>query len=768
VRADLPGIDMDAQGLALWRNGGAALAVFLAASAPGMTEPKAGEYEVRPAGEPLEEIIVTARRREEPLLEVPVAVSVFSQPELERRRISELANLQYAAPSLVITTDQTNRATALIAMRGQFEPMSVPTLDPTVGVYLDGVYIARITGANLRLIDMERVEVLRGPQGTLFGRNTIGGAINLVTRAPSSELEGYVAAGAGNYNRRELTGVVNLPMAEGRHALRLVAAHWRHDGFGRSELLDRELNDDHTNFARAQLLLAPATGWELKLAVDYTRFENGGQLWTLLDTGPGADRVTAASGRPEDDIRNYVDPLSLRALANRAGSVDTRVEGASVTLTRFGPRWTFQSATAGRRLDSDAEQVDQDGTPYDLGAVIQRRDEQDQFSQEFQFSGHSPGERLDWMLGVHYFVERALHEQEFLFFNPLLEDWIVNLPDGSVRNDSIAAYAQLGYALSPRLRITAGLRALEDGRQLTSRNALRVEGVEICRLAESLRDAPDICRATLPTTRFRYTPYHLGLDFAPRPRALVYGKLSRGHRSGGYNFRAATETDLTPFGPERVTAWEAGARAEFLDGRLRVDLALFRSQFDDIQLIQTRFTEADAQINFFVQNGGEARIDGGELEVMARLGDLRLSGALGVVDARYTRLRPGVVQVTRDSKFLHTPKATAAAMADWAIHTGFGEVNLNVEYSWRDDVPFWYEPSSPARQPAYGLWNAGIQRRPAVSGICFGLWGRNLADKRYITRALNTGVFINAAPGDPRTWGANFRFPCRRAPHRRS
>jgi iron complex outermembrane recepter protein len=751
---------MHAQGLALWRNGGAGLAMFLVASAPGMTEPNAGENEARPAGDPLEEIIVTARRREEPLLEVPVAVSVFSQPELERRRVTELANLQYAAPSLVITTDQTNRATALVGMRGQFEPGSVPSLDPTVGVYLDGVYIARITGANLRLIDMERVEVLRGPQGTLFGRNTIGGAINLVTRAPSSELEGYVEAGAGNYNRRELTGVINLPLAEGQHALRLVAAHWRHEGFGRSELLDRELNDDHTNFARAQLRLAPTTEWELKLAVDYTRFENGGQLWTLLDTGPGADLVTAASGRPDDDIRNYIDPLSLRTMANRAGSVVTQVEGGSVTLTRFGPQWTFQSVTAGRRLNSDAEQVDQDGTPYDLAAVIHRRDEQDQFSQEVQFSSHSPGERLDWMFGVHYFVERALFEQEFLAFNPLLADWVTNLPRGSVRNDSLAAYAQLGYALSPRLRITAGLRALEDGRQLTSRNALRREGVEICRLAESLRDTPEICRATLPTARFRYTPYHLGLDFAPRPRALLYGKLSRGFRSGGYNFRAATETDLTPFGPERVTAWEAGARAEVLDGRLRADLALFRSQFDDIQLLQRKFVDAVGESHLFVQNGGEARIDGGELEVAARLGDLRLIGAVGVVDARYTRLRPEVIEVTRDSKFLLTPKATAAAAADLTIHTGFGGVNLHLEYSWRDDVPFWYEPSSTLRQPAYGLWNAGIRLRPSASGYCFRLWGRNLADKRHITRALTTGVSINAAPGDPRSWGANFRYPC--------
>jgi iron complex outermembrane receptor protein len=733
----------------------------LAASIVGLTPAGAPAKERASDATPLaqlEEIVVTARRREEPLHEVPIAVSVFTQPELEQRQIVELAGLQYAAPNLAITTDQTNRSTALIAMRGQFEPGSVPTLDSTVGLYLDGVYIARITGANLRLIDMERVEVLRGPQGTLFGRNTIGGAISLVTAPPSSNPEGYVEAVIGDYDRRELTGVVNLPIGKGRHALRVVAAHAEHDGYGRSILLGRGLNDDNTDFVRAQLRTTPAEGWELTLSADYTGFENSGQTWSLMAASPASSRVTAASGNPGDDLQNYVDPLALDVMANRVGSVRSTTSGASATLTYESSRWTFKSITADRRLDSLARDSDQDGTPYDLAAVLWRDDEQEQFSQELQIAGAALDERLDWIGGLHYFEEQGVFDQRFLAFAPASASWLENLPRGSFRNDSIAAYAQLGFAISPRLRLTGGLRVNEDGRQLTSRNARGVAGVETCRLDPALRDSPDVCRATLPEREFTYVPYTLGLDFRPVPRALLYAKVSRGYRAGGYNLRGATEVDLGTFEPESVTAYEVGAKADLLDARLRIDLAVFRSRFDDIQLVQRELVGGDSLATLFIQNGGQARIDGAELELTALLGRLRLAGSLGLVDARFTRLNPNVVDVTLDSEFLNTPAATAALAADWPIPTAFGSLDMHLDYAWRDDVPFAYDPQSIARQEAYGLLNARIKARLAQTGLDLSLWVRNLTDQRYVTRALISPTFIGATPGDPRTYGLSLRY----------
>jgi iron complex outermembrane receptor protein len=712
--------------------------------------------------ERLEEVLVTARRREERLHGVPIAMSVFQQSELEQSQVDDLAGLQFVAPNLVIATDQTNRATSLIAMRGQVEPGSVPTLDPTVGLYLDGVYIARITGANLRMIDMDRVEVLRGPQGTLFGRNTIGGALNLVTQRPSADLEGHAEAVIGNHDQREIQGVVNLPFSEGSHAVRVVAAHMEHSGYGRSTLLGRDLDDDDTDFARAQLRLAPAAHWGLVLSADYTRFRNGGQLWTLLDTSPSSARVTAASGNPGDDIRNYVNPFHRAVPANRAGSVNSRTSGAVATLAFDGPLWTFKSITAGRQLESRARDVDQDATPYDLAVVLRRDDEQDQFSQEFQIFGNALEGRLEWIGGLHFFEERASFDQQFLAFEPATSSFNENLPAGDARNDSKAAYAQVVYAISPRLRVTGGLRANEDGRQLTSRNARRISGVESCTVDPALRDSPELCRATLPRREFHYLPFVVGIDFQPFRRALLYVKMSRGHRAGGYNLRGATAANLGTFDPESVSAYEVGAKADLFDDRLRVALALFQSRFEDIQLVQLEVV--GGQPNLFVQNGGEARINGGELEFTALLGRLRLNGSLGIVDARFTKLKPNVVDASLDSEFRFTPDATAALAADWTIPAYFGHVDLHLGYTWRDEVPFEYDRTSIARQEAFGVWNASVDFDIARSGLDVGLWARNLTNERYFSRALNSLTFVGATLGDPRTYGVSLRYRFGRSP----
>jgi iron complex outermembrane receptor protein len=717
--------------------------------------PDASTARAPPVAE-LEEVVVTARRREERLHDVPVAVSVLPGAELERRQVVEFNGLQYAVPNMTVTTDQTNRATTLVALRGHFEPNSVPTVDPTAGIYLDGVYIARITGANMRLLDMERAEVLRGPQGTLFGRNTIGGAINLLTHAPTPRFEGWAEAVLGNYDRRELAGVANLPLASGRGALRIVASHAEHAGFGYSTLLDRDLDDEDTDYLRARFTLAVTDSLALDLSADYTHFDNGGQLRTLLAASASSSLVTAASGHPEDDIQDYVGQFRRKVPANRAGAVSTEAGGLGLTLAYAGPSWTLRSITGARRLTGRAADNDQDATPYDLGGVLVRSDSQQQFSQELQLSGRAFDDRLQWIGGLHYFVEEATFTQSFIAFVPAASGWNENRPDGDARNDSTALYAQVSYALAPAWRLTAGVRVNRDGRQLTSRNSRIEGGVDTCTLDPDLLDEPGTCRATLPRRTFDDVPYTIGLDFRPAERTLLYGKVSRGYRAGGYNLRGATEVTLGTFGPENVTAWEVGARADLLDNRLRLDLALFRSYFDDIQLVQREVTDGPTQL--FLQNGGQARLDGGELELAALLGPVRLTGSLGLIDARFTQLDPHVIGVTPDSEFLNTPAATASLAIDVPLLVGTRRFDLHVDYAWRDDTPYSYNPASPARQEAYALWNARIAADTRWPGLQLVLWGRNLTDEQYLTRALEAGTYISSSLGDPRTWGFTLRY----------
>jgi iron complex outermembrane receptor protein len=222
--------------------------------------------------------------------------------------------------------------------------------------------------------------------------------------------------------------------------------------------------------------------------------------------------------------------------------------------------------------------------------------------------------------------------------------------------------------------------------------------------------------------------------------------------------RGTTETDLGTFEPERVTAFEIGGRAALADNRLWFSVALYRSLFDDIQLRQQVPIPGGALTLRLTQNGGEARIDGGELEVTALLGSLRLAAALGITDAKYTRLDPLVDGVTLDSNFLQTPDTTFFIAADRPIGVRFGEINLHADYSWREDIPFAYDRQSLARQDAYGLFNAMITARFDRRNLELTLWARNLADQRYIVRAVDIGTLVTAIPGDPRTFGASLRY----------
>ena len=744
-----------------WVLGGAAL-VQLCVMADALRAEVAADRQLEPSRSVLEEIVVTARRREERLLDVPISLSVLPDIALERLQIDDVGALQYAVPNMTVTPWPGTPARATITMRGQVEPDRFPTVDPAVGVYLDGVYVARMGGANLDLIDMERVEVLRGPQGTLYGRNTMGGAINLVPKRPDAVLAGALTAGAGNYDRRDLKAIVNVPLGGDGYAVRVAASHTEHSGYGRNTLLDLDLNEDDTDFLRAQLRLAPADRWDLNFSVDYTRTLADVGLVTLLAALPTTNLFPVVAGHPDDRLENYADPTARSVQADRGETGESEIRGASGVLEFELASFAVKASSAYRSLDTDDGVKDLDGTPYDLFAITGRGEDQDQWNHELQAYGDAFGDRLSWIGGLYYFEEDATFFEHFHVTNSTTLVSGELRPAGTARNESAAAYAQLVYALSPKLRITGGVRYNEDRRQLTSTNARLFDGIESCALAPELRDAPELCRATLPEREFSYSPWTIGIDLVPVPDALLYAKVSRGHRAGGYNFRAVTGTDADTFEPEQVTTYEIGTRAELFDRRLRLGLSLYRSLFEDMQVRTHVLLPNGVVFVALTQNAGEARIEGGELELEALLGPLKLSGTLGITHGEYTRIDPEALDITLDSPLLYTPETTVSFAADLPIRTAFGEIELHADYAWREDQTFAYWETL-AHQDAYGLLNAMIVARFDGRDFELQLWGKNLTDERYIDRSVDLGELVNAVPGDPRTYGAalTYRFGSR-------
>ena len=704
----------------------------------------------------LEEIVVTAQRREENAQSVPIALTAITAEQLTARQLDDVASLGHAAPNMDVAPGQANSLTAAISIRGQVEATNVPTVDPPVGLFLDGNYVARVTGANMNLVDIERVEILRGPQGTLFGRNTIGGAINIVPNKPEKALSGSVETLFGNYDQLRLTGVLNTPVLGGDAAFRIAAQHAEHSGFARTVVLDRDLNDDDTDFIRAQFRLAPEDRWDVNLSFDYSNTSTSNQWITLLAAGPPATLVPAAAGRPDDSLENYRDPLTRRTHASYAGGFDSRARGISATVTYPIASHMLRAIAAFRDLDLTIVGTDLDGTPYDLATQLRQEQAERQESYELQWLGEAFDGRFEWTGGLYDFEERVSRLGRANNLAPL--STIEDSTSGDVRNESRSVYLQIAANLSSDVRLQAGARHVEDKRQLTSFNSRWDQGVQLCSLDPSLIDSPDSCQATLPAREFDYVPLNVSVDYAPADRLMMYAKYSRGQRAGGYNFRVTDLVSTLPFEPETVDAYELGLKSDLFDRGLRMNLALFRTDYDDIQLAQMVLDQLQRPTVVTV-NAGAARIEGGEVEFTAQLGRTVLAMGLGHIDARYTRLEPGVIDVELDSEFRHTPAWTLSAAFDVPLEFRSAAFNLHADYSWRDEVFYGGHPL--ARQGDFGLVNARVSTRFANSGLEITVWCRNLADTRYMARALPPGNGVmRALPGDPRTFGATvgYRF----------
>lgn len=704
----------------------------------------------------IDEIVVTAQRREENAQSVPIAITALAGEELKARQVSDVADLRHFAPNLEVVPTQASSQRLAITMRGQVELTNVPTVDPAVGVFLDGSYVARVSGANLNFIDLERVEILRGPQGTLFGRNTIGGAINIVPNKPGRQFGGDVELLAGNYDRLTITGVLNAPVFGDSAAIRLAAQHTERSGFARTVVLDRDLSDDDTDFIRAQIRLWPEDRWDLNLAFDYSVTSAGNQWITLLAAMPPATLVPAASGNPEDSLENYRDPLTRRTHASHAGSFDSRVRGVTGTFTYPIALHTLKGMASFRNLDQVIGELDLDGTPYDIATQLRQEQQERQGSFELQWLGQALDGRIDWIGGLYYFNERANRVALSHQLVPLQTFETSN--SGNVRNTSRSAYLQVGTHWSPTLRLQAGARHVLDTRQLTSFNSVWDQGIQICSLAPPIRDSLEICRATLPTREFDYVPFNLSIDYTPLDELMVYAKYGRGYRAGGYNFRVTDLLAALPFGPEVVYAHELGLKSRPFGGRLTMNLAGFRSDYQDIQLTQVVFDNVQRPQLVNV-NAGAARIEGGELEVTADLRRAVVALGVGHTNARYTRIDPNVIDVTVGSEFPNTPAWSISAAIDVPLNfRGLASI-LHVDYSWRDNL--FYGGNPLARQDGLYVMNARWSTRRIPSPLDFSLWCKNLMDKRYMARAVATGNgIVRALPADPRTYGvtATYRF----------
>ncbi len=740
----------------------ASLSFFSAISVPAVAEETSS-----PAG--IEDIVVTARRTEENLQTTPVSITALSNNTIKQAQITDAAGLQRAAPSLSIATGAPGGSGFIyVSIRGM--PALNPGVanDPSVATYVDGVYVPRPSQGSADLIDLQRAEVLRGPQGTLFGRNTTGGALNIVTVNPSGDFEGQFRVQAGNYDYRNVNAVLNVPLNGDELAARFVYDFVDRDGYARNATSNRDLKDRNSHYARAKLRWEPAgSDWTVTLSGDYNILKDHGQFVGLAAVNPGASAAIGAINTATP-LAPFVHskanwytaygipfstnpPVGANYGALTAGGRDAynRVEayGGNLTVQAELGAVTLKSISAYRY--SNAIGLNElDGTPAQILAA-ESAYKSDQYSQELQFSGNV-SDRLSYIFGAYYSTESGRESSVSQTFGSFAAatpapNFGFGLNYGTVKNKSLGLFGQAYYRLTDAIRLTGGLRWTWDKRQVVLLNRTNLV-LNTC-APELVSNPGFVAPCSLPrAVKYDYPAWTAGIDVEITDDVFAYAKTSRASKAGGFNMRNGSAA-TPPFEPETVKDVELGLKFSAFDNRLRINTAAFYSWQNKVQRNAsdciTAPGAAACTTTQFLRNSGNARVYGGELEVSAVPWEgMLLSGNLALLDGKYVggtfieqqQFAPvagantsncvagtaaGTVRcsVDRSGEALpQMPKKQFSISATQTVPTGLGEVTIHANYAYIGKQNFGLFTSDPRRPAAYMAAIAIANRINTIAG----------------------------------------------------
>ncbi|WEK57665.1 MAG: TonB-dependent receptor [Candidatus Brevundimonas phytovorans] len=731
---------------------------LLAGAAMGAIVSAAQAQDAQPTSS-VEDIIVTARRTEESAQKTPLALTAFSGETLERVGAQQVTDLQGAVPNLNLVQGRGSSNSTNIYIRGVGQPDALQTFDPAVGVYVDDVYYSRIRGSQFDLLDLERVEILRGPQGTLYGKNTIGGAMKLVSRRPGQEFRARASAAYGDYDLMEIQGAVSGPITD-TLALGLSALHSERGGYVTDPVTGAEYNDKNTSAARASLAWDPTATFRVDLNVDYSKDDAGltvGQATNSLTYLGYGVSYPVATPTPEYDFKTRTTP----GLPN-----ETRLEtwGSALRMTwDLSDALTLKSITSYRELNTD-DYIDFDATELEIADALVAVD-QKQTSQELQLTYST--DRLTAVGGLYWLKEDVSSHQESYnddllgpaYGNPTFLRYI----DDALETTSKAAYANLSYSVTDALRLSAGVRYTKE-----EKDYARLTSVvsNLTALNSSYAFAP-------PTGEYEDTSIMLSADYQLSDAAMVYARYSQGFKSGGFNGRANSATEATEYQPETADSFEVGAKTQYWENRVRLNLAAFMTKYDDFQArvsgIETPPGGGVPTPVLSVINAGSLDIFGFEVEgVLAPVRGLTLDTQIGFLnadykefaDARFTAF--GGSRAFQDPAF--SPKWTVrvGGQYEWALDGG-SSVTFGAAAKYRSRMALAVDNTiintdtelAGMYQDAYWLYDARVVWSDAADRYSVGLYGQNLADEVYKTDAQefsSIGNIRTAYYGAPRTW----------------
>jgi len=731
--------------------------IGLAVAAALGIQPAAAQERI-PAGM-LDEIVVTAQKREESLQDVPIAVTAYSGEAIRDLAIADIEGLAVQTPSFAFSKAG---GEAQIYVRGVGTNIFGVGADPSVAVNLDGVYLGRTNMGLTQFLDIERVEILRGPQGTLYGRNATGGAINLVSRMPTEDFEGYVTAGFGEFDRVELQGAVGGPLSE-RWGFRLAARYSKDDGY--TEDLDprgsNKLDDNDIKAYRGILQFTPSDSLQATLIAEYTEFYNHNTSIIPRDDLGLAETLgavpTGSIRKERNDLPTFFDWDSSGVTLNIEWDISDALRLTSIT--------GWKDYTSDFLFNTDGTEIDVTRSNFKYDS--------EQFSQELRLDA-ALGDRIDLVAGAYYFTEdkqgglglvRASLDPQRSFIIPSEND-----------TDAWAVFAELNFAVTDRLNLIAGVRYSDEQKDDFSAFGLvfDVLGLE--------SPGPITPIGTPRETSESWTAWtpKFGVEYRASEDVLYYATATRGFKSGGFN---SLQPSNPPYDPEYIWAYEAGVKSQLADNRIRLNASVFLYDYTDLQ-VSTFLNNLT-----FITNAAEATIQGVEVELLAQATDrLELGLAVSYLDAEYDEFltafgslpcspapctRPLREYDASGNKMVNAPewKLNATAQYTWPLGDA-GALLLFGQLSYQDDLYFTQINEPEVGQEAITLVDARVAWQSASAAWEIAAHAKNLTDEEYFhngVRFTSTSdpakdVFqIGNALGYPapgRTWGvqATYRF----------
>lgn len=695
----------------------------------------------------LEDIVVTAQRRSERLQNVPIAVTAVTQTRLAAIGVATTQDLSIVTPGL--TAPQT-AGFAQPHIRGVGSSTNGPGIEAPVATYIDGVYLGAAPASLLTLNNIDRIEVLKGPQGTLFGRNATGGLIQVVTKDPKQTPGAAINLSYANYRSISADAYVTGGIADGLAADLAVRYEHQGEAWGRNLGTGNPIGQlDHDFAARVKFLWEPETNTQVRLALDYEDRISSRDVQHLSRQYPGTYNSPLFGGPYPQG--GFYDVNNDRDLEN-----SLRSGGASLQINHDLGAVAMQSITAYRGSDFHFP-LDLDLTSANI-LSLDARARSRQISQEFQLSSTGTGS-LRWVAGLYYFNASDRYAPLNISFGPAFISPVpgvaVNvIDDNRQKTASYAGYAQASYELLPRLTLTGGLRYTSEKKRVSGTETFAAGGTPI-----ATTPFPPPAAGIPSSLTFRKLNYRMAIDYKLTPTILLYASYNTGFKSGGYNLAVASNP---PYAPENIKAAEAGIKSELFDRRLRLNMSGFHYDYENLQV--GRYIAGTVAI----YNGAKAELYGGDVDaelVVNRA--LSLTGGASLLSAKFKSfpLADYVVPVNgctpplggvcsasaAGNRLPFSPKFTFNVGGDYHLDTAIGSFALNGTY-YRTSS-FFAAPDNVGTQRAYDLVNLSltwtdVDKRVSVKG-----WAKNIGGTRYVTSLVeaNQGLFYGA--GDPRTYG---------------